>query len=327
MPIVNQKIQMSLPSWVFAINITVRRKLTQVFLVGKNFRVFRDRVVLAAVTLQTMPSPESVAFHGWCVVFFSCTNNSTPETKLASYINSRKWADLEEALLQSTNSPFDHLVGLRLESPDISGPQLPGVEFITFRNMNAIPNLLQPRPGDHSITTIGPREITGGSDRAITGQVAVTDGIAGTGDLTGYQRVDEASGDSAGGIVDIGDGEGLKAGLVIERAVRRYFLKQTERSLNDKLKIGYHFEACKKFVHNVHAGYRMIYLGPVPHLLLCLEWIISCAQESKDTIKARCAKATLQKLSDLTSQQTQIRLALWEVFCLSESEAAPQRRS
>ncbi len=287
----------------------LRRKLTRILLVGENFGTLRDDVVQVALSLQTIPSPESVAFHGRCVPF-SRKNSSTSETKPASYINARHWADLAEALYQSTTSPFDHLVRLRLESSPISGPQIPGIDLITFRNVHAIiPNILQSRPGDHPITTIGSHESTGGPYTAITGQVTATDGMDGMGELTGYQRVEEAAEYSEDDAVDVGDGEGpdrSKEALIIKRAARRYLLNQ---SSSDKLKIKRDlcFEACKASADAVHAGYRKIYLGPVPHLLLCLEWIISSVQASKRKIKARRADATLQELSDLASQQTQMR--------------------
>ncbi|KAH8984684.1 hypothetical protein EDB92DRAFT_2117028 [Lactarius akahatsu] len=236
-------------------------------LLGENFGVLRDDIHVA-LSLKTVPSPESVAFHG-------------------RYINTQKWEELEQALYQSTTSPFDRLVRLRLESSSISGPQIPGVDLITFKDMNAlIPNVLHSRPGDHPITTSGSHESTGGSDAAITGHAA------------------EYFEDDA---FDIGDGEGpdrSREALIIQKAVRRYLLNSSSDKL--KAKRDRHFEACKASADAVHARYRKIYLGPVPHLLLCLEWIISSAQQSKDTIKARRREATLQELEDLTSQQTQI---------------------
>ncbi|KAH9022668.1 hypothetical protein EDB84DRAFT_1564932 [Lactarius hengduanensis] len=257
-------------------------------LLGENFGALRDDIHVA-LSLKTVSSPESVAFHG-------------------RYINTQKWEELEEALYQSTTSPFDRLVRLRLESSSISGPQIPGVDLITFKDINAIIfNVLHSRPGDHPITTIGSHESTGGSDAAITRQVTATDRIDGTGDLTSYQRGEEAAEYSEDDVFDIGDGEGpdrSREAVIIQKAVRRYLLNNSSDKL--KTKRDRHFEACKASADAVHARYRMIYLGPVPHLLLCLEWIISSAKLSKDTIKARRREATLQELEDLTSQQTQI---------------------
>ncbi|KAH9075544.1 hypothetical protein EDB83DRAFT_2515178 [Lactarius deliciosus] len=268
-------------------------------LLGQNFSVLRDDIHVA-LSLTTVPSPESVAFHG-------------------RYINTRKWEELEEVLYQSTTSPFDRLVRLRLESSSILGPQIPGVDLITFRDTNAIiPNVLHSHPGDHPITTIGSHESTGGPEAAITGQFTATDGIDGTGDMTNFQRGEEAVEYSEDDAFDIGDGEGpdrSREALIIQKVVRRYLLKHNS---SDKLKTkrDRHFEACKASANAVHARYRNIYLGPVPHLLLCLEWIISSAKLSKDTIKARRPEATLQELEDLASQQTQITRIVQEAHSL-----------
>lgn len=253
--------------------------------------------------------------HGRCVLL-SLTIDSTSDTKLDSYIDSQQWEDLAEALYQSPTLPFDCLVRLCLESSSISGPQIQGVDLIAFTDMKTIPNLLQSRsdPGDHPITTAVSRENTRLSRPEIAGQVTVVDEVHATRDLSGAQleRLEEAAEYSADDVATIGDGGGpdrSKEALIIQRAVRRYLQKCIEASPDDKLKTGRDrlFEACKVTASAVHAGYRKIYLGPVPHLLLCLEWIVSRAQASKATIKARCANATLQGLSDLTLQQTQIK--------------------
>ncbi|KAH9009229.1 hypothetical protein EDB84DRAFT_1584162 [Lactarius hengduanensis] len=248
-----------------------------------------------------------------------CTNSSTPKTKLARYINSRNWTGLVEALYQSTTSPFDHLIRLCLESSPISGPQIPGVDLITFRDMNTIPNLLRSHLTGHPIATIVAHENTGGPHVAISGQVP--DGIGGTGDISGHQHVEEAVEYSTDDAIDMGDGEGSESldrsreASIIQKAVRRYLLESGEGTSDDRLKIGRDrlFKACKASANAVHARYRKIYLGPVPHLLLCLEWIISSARTSKTTIKTRRAqKVALKELLDLMLQQTQMNDILKE---------------
>ncbi|KAI9453661.1 hypothetical protein BJY52DRAFT_1418183 [Lactarius psammicola] len=263
---------------------------------GENIGTHRNNVVHVVSSLRTIPSPEAVVFH-------------------RRYTNSRRWADLAEALYQSTNSPLDHLVRLHLESSPDSGPQIPGVDLITFRDMITIPNILQSRTGGPQITTIGSQESTGGSYVVTAGQAMATGGTDGTGDLTASQRFEEVAEYSADDVPDTGDGEGsdrLKEALIIQRAARRYLLKHVEGGSSDELKIGRdrHFEACKASANAVHARYRKIYLGPIPHLLLCLEWVISSAQAPMGAIKARHAEATLQELSVL--QQTQMNDILKE---------------
>ena len=176
--------------------------------------------------------------------------------------------------------------------------------------MNSIPIVLRPHPGDHSSTTIDSLE-NRGSYAAIAGQDTTTDCAYGT---SSGQNIEGAAEYSADDAVDIGDTEGpdrSKEALIIQKAVRRYLQKRIEASFEDKLKIGRSrlFKACKASASTVHERYRKIFLGPVPHLLLCLEWIIASAQASKGAIKARRAdsEATLQELSDLTLEQTQMK--------------------
>ena len=98
---------------------------------------------------------------------------------------------------------------------------------------------------------------------------------------------------------------------IIQRAARRHFFRETEEQSTDALKRGRNrlFRLCRASANAVHAKYRKIYLGPVPHLLLCVEWIVTHAQESKDAFKARRKQVgmTLQEKSDLIIQHKHIR--------------------
>jgi len=196
-----------------------------------------------------------------------------------------------------------------------------GVDLVTFRETRAIPNLLRSHPGNDAITTNVSHENTGGPHVATAGQV--TDGIDEADELTGYQLVEKAVEYSADDAVDMGDGEGpdrSREAIVIQRAVRRYLLKFSEGSSKDEMKTRRDrlFKLCSASANAVHARYRKIYLGPVPHLLLCLDWIILSAQAEKVTIKARRKDATLpsQALSDLSTLQTQITHILKEAHGL-----------
>lgn len=80
--------------------------------------------------------------------------------------------------------------------------------------------------------------------------------------------------------------------IVIQRAARRHFFKVVEEDSSNALTKGRNrlFKSCKASTDAVHAKYRKIYLGPVPHLLLCVEWIVTRAEESKNAIKVRFRK-------------------------------------
>lgn len=119
--------------------------------------------------------------------------------------------------------------------------------------------------------------------------------------------------------VDVGDGDEpdkTKEARVIQKAARRYILKDTqteehyiEENSNDAWTKGRNrlFKSCKASAKVVHVKYRKFYLGLVPHLLLCLEWIVTRAQDSKNAIKARRVEATLQEKSDLIVEHKLMR--------------------
>lgn len=113
---------------------------------------------------------------------------------------------------------------------------------------------------------------------------------------------------------DADDGEELDRTnevTTIQRAARRHFFKENLEQSTDALTRGRNrlFKLCKASANGVHAKYRKVYLGPVPHLLLCVEWIVTRAQESKDAIKARRRRvgATLKEKSDLIIQHKLMR--------------------
>jgi hypothetical protein len=158
---------------------------------------------------------------------------------------------------------------------------------------------------------------SGTSDMTIFGQLSAADGTDDLSDIPrGDKRAEELVEYSAEDAVNT-DGreepDKTKQALVIQRAfqraARRHALREMEERSNGALTIGRNrlFKACKASSNSVHVKYRTIYLGPVPHLLLCLEWIVTRAQDLKNTIKSRRAEATLQELSELILQHKETR--------------------
>ena len=159
------------------------------------------------------------------------------------------------------------------------------------------------------------------SSRADSGSSVMSIGIDSPDDMpTDDQQTTEGlSGYTVQDAVDVGDGEErdkTKEARVIQKAVRRYILKDIqaeehyiEENSNDALTKGRNrlFKSCKASARGVHVKYRKIYRGPLPHLLLCLEWIVMRAQDSKNAIKARREKVTLQEKSDLIVQHKLMR--------------------
>lgn len=270
-------------------------------------------------SFRTTERPESTAFHRrW--VYFPATKNGCYLKWNLSYMSSRNWPSLVEALYQSTRPPFDHLVRLYNTAFPIPCPHPPSVKMVIFEDMNTIPDVLRPRSSkiqDHHLRRSGgfasahansrPSEVT------IGGHVtSPADGLDGLGDMPNNdQRVEGVSEYTAQDASEASDGEEpevTKEAIIIQRAARR-FLKHIEIS-NDVLTIGRQrlFRSCKASANDVHVKYRKIYLGPVPHLLLCLEWLVTRTQGLKTAIKRRRGQATLlQEKLDLNVEHKQMR--------------------
>ena len=236
-------------------------------------------------------------------------------------MSSRDWPNLVEILYQSTPPPLDHLVRLHHRVSPILGPHPPSVQLVIFEDMYTIPDVLQSHPtnfryhhhrGADNITDPHANSSPYGMTH-IRNNASRADGADSVGGVSnGDQRGEDLAEYSAQDAVAVGDGEETdktKGVVVIQRATRRYLHKHVEESSNDALAIGRQrlFKLCKASVNDVHVKYRKIYLGPIPHLLLCLEWIVTRAQTSKDAIKGRRVEATLQELSELMIEHKDIR--------------------
>lgn len=221
------------------------------------------------------------------------------KSEIFSYIGSRNWPNLAEVLYKSANSSFDHFVRLHHGIFPVPGQQPPSVKLVVFQDMNTIPDILQSRishahPRLSNMTNVRHHPLhTDGTD----GLVEIPSDDRGLAEYTAQDAI------------DAGDEEETdktkEARLVIQRAARRHILKRTEESSNDALAIGRHrlFKSCKATTNDVHVKYRKIYLGPVPHLLLCLEWLVTRAESLKADAKRRRAESkVLQEKLDLNAE-------------------------
>ena len=187
------------------------------------------------------------------------------------------------------------------------------MKLVIFEDMNTIPDLLLSHSTTHQFGVDVSAANSEPSDVTIAGHTSAADGFDSLGEMPhGSQRAEGITEYAAQEADDTDQGEEpdrTKEIKFIQRAARRHFFKDTEEQSTDALTRGRNrlFKSCKASANAVHAKYRKVYLGPVPHLLLCVEWIITRAQESKEAIKARRADATLQEKSDLIMQHKQMR--------------------
>ena len=186
-----------------------------------------------------------------------------------------------------------------------------------FDNMNAIPELLRSRSTNHSghrrrgadVRTTS-QATFGPSGTMLVGHTLDAHGVDNLSDILRDNKSAEGLAEyTAQDADDREETDRTKEVIVIQRAARRHFFKDIEEDSSTALTKGRDrlFKSCKASADAVHAKYRKIYLGPVPHLLLCVGWIVSRALELKNAIKARRVGATLQEKADLMGQHKGIR--------------------
>ena len=71
------------------------------------------------------------------------------------------------------------------------------------------------------------------------------------------------------------------------------------------------FEACRVEASRMdwpHGRcYRMLFLGPLPHVLVCLSWVLSFLMEAKDKAKKRYNVAAHQELDNVMKKMTELK--------------------
>jgi hypothetical protein len=197
------------------------------------------------------------------------------------------------------------------------------VHLVTFEKIDDIPDELRSRPLDlqehlHPIKIdiiADSKENSGGSGVTMAGHDSATGGHDWVDILDGGEHAEWKAAHLANDdIIEAGEEESdeTHSAVVIQRAARRYILERAEESSPETLTKERNrlYRACKASANTVHARYRKIYLGPVPHLLLCLGWIATRAQASMDLAKNQRTEPTLQELPDLTDQQKLMRLVI-----------------
>jgi hypothetical protein len=99
--------------------------------------------------------------------------------------------------------------------------------------------------------------------------------------------------------------------VIIEKSYRRALERRNvfpDRRISG---LHSHFMECLNHSRNMKwrkDSYRFIYLGLLPHLLLCLNWLIDKAQESKQKIKKRrTTGGSHDDMDDLKDSQTKVK--------------------
>ena len=112
--------------------------------------------------------------------------------------------------------------------------------------------------------------------------------------------------------IELPSEEKIHATRVFETAYRKVLARRhkTTKTVEEASRTSF-FEAClveaSKMDWPYGGYYRKLFLGPLPHLLVCLGWILSYATKAKDKAKKRYKVATHQELDDIGKKMTEMK--------------------
>ncbi|KAJ7139425.1 hypothetical protein C8R44DRAFT_764441 [Mycena epipterygia] len=274
---------------------------------------------------------QSVAFRNkvWHNITFMRKTDPNPRGLPLSgrYITADSWAGLVRALRLSTaGSPLDELVVL-LQADRPQPHPIRNVRQIVYKTLEDIPQLLGPaRSIVESVSARDPSELAApeeDDDEAVEEEPGFAD--------TGEQ--DEVLPDT--GVVAMPPAleaakrteEDVHAALVIQRAFKRVHKRASRRKVEmaeSSLVAGcaVFFVACLKeaaAIEWANQDYRLRFLGPLPHLLMCLDVVHTTAQKQKKHIRKDLREAKHEKLEALDKQLMQLTDTLKQVIQMQKA--------
>ncbi|TFY76337.1 hypothetical protein EWM64_g7674 [Hericium alpestre] len=248
------------------------------------------------------------------------------------YVNAEGWNTIERTVMTSmSDSPLDEIVHLCAETEQVTHPASnPAPRQIRFKKFEDIPQLLSRDKAPVSVLRAEalafiPREtvVDSPDTSPVLGQNEEDSFEELDGEVEPTRQVDvEAVIDS----IDIGHTEVPTLVADEERTAAASNLQYYYRQLVDRRRssektgpLSRVYAACLEASLQVSAEwkpkshYRFVFLGALPHLLLCIEWLSSTAQANKVKIKKKVKKAKHQDLDDLMDYQTSLNKLIKEV--------------
>ncbi|KAJ6577097.1 hypothetical protein B0H10DRAFT_1963249 [Mycena sp. CBHHK59/15] len=247
------------------------------------------------------------------------------------YVYAESWTSLTRALRSSTTgSPLDEMVQL-LHVDQARPHAVRGVRQIVYESIEDIPQLLRPsRSLVESTSWPGQIAVSSNNLTSIDSQPELVeeDDLADEEDaLADPMEPEQAL--PAVGPVDMPvleaverPEEEIRAASIIQRVFKCIHKRADRRKAEmaeSSLVAGCadFFVSCLKESVAIEwptQEYRLRYLGPLPHLLLCLDIVYTNAQKQKKHIKKDLREAKHEKLEELDKRLTQVTNALKKVI-------------
>ncbi|KAH6917671.1 hypothetical protein BKA70DRAFT_1139349 [Coprinopsis sp. MPI-PUGE-AT-0042] len=262
-----------------------------------------------------------------------------PHWTFKSYTGARDWSDLASALRFSTESGLDDLVQLCHESS--KSPQRPppkNINRVIFKSLEDVRRTLAPHISSLAIASSLRAEAPAFVPRSMKQPEAPQTLFLRERDHTAPEREAEAQVEEAADKPDADTTDIVDSGklvdnmantvsdaphevipdeqlIVARELVKRYRHRVAHRNFEKKKsaadsQVDSTYETCLKL--SMEMGwpngnyYKKLYLGLVPHLLVCVNAVQTHAQSAKGIAKKQLLKGKRQNLDDLSSQMTEL---------------------
>ncbi|KAJ7232862.1 hypothetical protein B0H12DRAFT_1144747 [Mycena haematopus] len=242
------------------------------------------------------------------------------------YLNANSWPDLAHAVQRSTAvSPLDEMVVLlhaeRLrhrpirtvrqiiykspaDIPQLLGTSLSLIESVSVQDIDPQSSEVSVLPEDQDDDLHTLEDESGFADAGESEEVfSATEPVVMPPALEAVQHTEEE----------------IRAASVIQQAFTRALRRAERRKQAEMAKpnlsasCATFFAICLKEAEGIdwpNRAYRLRYLGPLPHLLVCLDVVLTTVQKQKKQVKKDLREATHEKLEALDKQLTQLTDAL-----------------
>jgi hypothetical protein len=257
-------------------------------------------------------------------------------------MQARHWRQLARAVQQSTiDSSMDEMIQLLQDGVPGSRHPIVGVTFISFKTLEDIRQLLQSTPLDSvskpQVSTLRPeakpfvpsrlqrREVESGEGPNATDTTVETHDLedptpeADEQEEFKYERAEAHLADTTALVrsavlarAQCPPSDALIQAASIVQAVYRRIVRRRRSISQEGLSVARtgHFLSCWSQAQEMswpHRYYRLLFLGPLPHILLCLDAVQAYATSTKAKTKKRLGIAKHEELEELSTRQTEVR--------------------
>jgi hypothetical protein len=247
------------------------------------------------------------------------------------YVRAHQWRDLSRAVrLSTTESPLDELIQLYDDGKKQScNPPPEGARRVFYKTVEDVPRLLSETVTPSFLSslradapTFVPREANKFTrDRAADDQGSevheeIEEPDADNTDMINTAAVVETIANTAlSDANELPSEEKIHATRVFQVAYRKALIRRRKatKTVGEASRMSF-FEACQLEARNMEwphgRYYRMLFLGPLPHGLVCLDAVHSYAARARDKAKKRFKMVSHQELEDIGKKMTEFKSVL-----------------